>query len=432
MNYQLVSAIRKGTWAIDPKHAMDNLGLVVSLLEGKVEIERKEESKDPVITAATRKAYTFYGWEDAPDGSVAVITITGELFKRSQFCGPIGMADIGQRIKQADSLPNISSILLVIDSPGGTVDGTQTLGQIVKQTQKPIIALVDGLMASAALWIGSSADEVYASTPMDEVGSIGVLLSFADLQPAYEKMGVKFHTVTADQSMDKTKMFEDLRAGKYDDYKKNFLNPLAELFINTVKENRPNVKDSQLTGKVFFARDAVGSLIDGIKSLDEAIARAEELGTEFTSKSNTSKQMKKFAFVNKTLGVDALESVEDTVSLNEAQIESLDNALSAGEKAAADLVAANASKDKAVQDLADANQKAVDDMAAKDALVSQLTTENESLKKASGKETSIEKTEVDAQADERAIAEGSSVVKEEADFMANLKAVGEEAKSMGV
>jgi len=50
MNYQLVSAIRKGTWAIDPKHAMDNLGLVASILQGNVEVEKKDETQESAIS----------------------------------------------------------------------------------------------------------------------------------------------------------------------------------------------------------------------------------------------------------------------------------------------------------------------------------------------------------------------------------------------
>jgi len=424
MNYQLVSAIRKGTWAIDPKHAMDNLGLVASILQGNVEVEKKDETQESAISALSNRAYSYYGWDDAPEGSVAVVNISGELFKKSQSCGPVGMAEIGARIKKADAMNNISAILLLIDSPGGTVDGTETLANIVKNTEKPIIALVDGLMASAALWVGTSADEVYASTEMDEVGSVGVLLSFADMIPAYEKMGVKFHTITADQSTDKTKMFEDLRAGKYEDYKKEFLNPLAERFISVVKENRPAVREDQLTGKVFFAKDSIGTFIDGIKSIDEAIERAAELGkstnTVESQNQNPDKTMKNFANVNKALGVDALESVDETASLNEDQLQAIDTKLEEGETAAADLAALQTEKtglDKSTVE--------------KDALIASQKEEIESLKKATAGGGTIETAETETEKVSEEAEDGQSVAKGD-DFMTDLKAVDELSKSIGV
>src|SRR5665811_396008 len=119
--------------------------------------------------------------------SVAVISLDGALMKADQYCGASGMASIGETIKQADNHHNIKGIVLHVDSPGGTVDGTEALSSIIKNTSKPILTFVDGLMASAALWIGSSSDETMASTDTDEIGSVGVLMSFMDIQGYYEK-----------------------------------------------------------------------------------------------------------------------------------------------------------------------------------------------------------------------------------------------------
>ncbi len=81
----------------------------------------------------------------------------------------------------AASNPNIAAIVLQIDSPGGEVSGTQQLADVIKSVQKPVVAFVDGMMASAALWIGSAADEIIASTPQDIIGSIGTMMSFGDM-----------------------------------------------------------------------------------------------------------------------------------------------------------------------------------------------------------------------------------------------------------
>jgi protease-4 len=207
----------------------------------------------------------------APSGSVAVIPVRGELMKYNQFCGPAGMQTIGQRIQEADVHRNISSIMLIVDSPGGTVDGTKALGNIIKGTTKPTTGLVDGMAASGGKWLISNCDRVIATTEIDQVGSIGVMNSFIDMQPYWESLGIKFHEVYSDLSKDKNRLFREMRHGDYENYKKAVLDPLAQEFRDIIKTNRPNVKDEHLTGKMFFAKDVVGTLIDEIASFDDAI-----------------------------------------------------------------------------------------------------------------------------------------------------------------
>jgi len=310
----------KGKWAIDPQFALNSMPFVSDLISGKIEID--DEVPEQNI--------------EEPSGKVMVINLKGPLMKDDQECGPAGMATIGEYIKKADKSKDISAIVLNIDSPGGTVDGTETLANIVKNTEKPVVSFLNGLMASAALWIGSSADEIMASNEMDEIGSVGVLLSFADVQPYWEKKGVKFHQIVSTLSPEKVKQFEDIRAGKYDDYKKEVLDPLAERFQNVIRENRPKVKDEHLTGKVFFAKDVKGVFVDSIGTIEDAIALAASLVKEKTkaesgnSNNNNqtqSIQMKKLELINKVLGISDLEMVDGHASLNEEMLEALENTL---------------------------------------------------------------------------------------------------------
>jgi len=347
MNYKLASAILKNKWAIETQFALNSSGLIANILANNVEIKdaTSKENRPLAISKDMRNGnlsgatYTSRSWDDAPVNSIALIKLQGTLMKNSQECGPIGMAAIGEQIKEADKNPNFSGILLQIDSPGGTVDGTQTLAEIVKHTQKPIIAYVDGLMASAALWVGSSADEIIASTPDDEVGSVGVLMSFIDIQPYWESLGVKFHTVTASQSTEKVKMWEELRDGKYDGYKKEFLDPIAQTFINAVKENRPGITDEHLSGKVFLAKNSIGLFVDSIGKFEDALDRIYDLADKNRARSQTNNglvannnskiktEMKQYKNVNAALGVETLEAVDQAVSLNEEQLKALDSSL---------------------------------------------------------------------------------------------------------
>lgn len=343
---QLLSAILKGKWLLDLHFVATQGSFIASIVNRSAQFSSEEAEPDEMVAFAvsgkepSTARFSYYnGFDSAQPGSVAVIRVRGALMKEDQWCGAVGMETIGEMVKAADAHHNIDAIVLHIDSPGGTVDGTETLANIIKNTQKPVVSFVDGLMASAALWIGSSADEVIASTDTDEVGSVGVLMSFADVQPFYEKQGVKFHTITASTSVEKVKMWEDLRAGKYEAYIKEVLDPLDEKFMNTVKNNRPNVEDKHLTGKLFFARDVMGVFVDSIGTIETAIARAWEMANpeeESTESNNTNKkEMEQYEALNGVLGVESLESQDEHVSLNEEQLEALNTALAENEQAVA-------------------------------------------------------------------------------------------------
>lgn len=343
MNFQLLSAIFRHPWAIQEQSAIGYAPLISNILTGSPVMIEGTDEKPIVIASKSPRAVSYYDMDmgDAPEGSVVVIHLNGPLMKNNQFCGPVGMAEIGKRIKEAGNNDNISAIILKIDSPGGTVDGTEALAEIVKNTQKPVISYVDGLMASAALWIGTAADEVIASTDTTEVGSVGVLLSFADMQPAYERMGVKFHQIISNHSSDKVKQFNDILKGDYDEYKKEVLDPLAEKFMQTVRDQRPGVKDEHLTGKVYFARDVVGAFVDKIGNWDYAVARAFELGNQFENSNNTDMSKKsennEYTATMKVIGVESLESTKDGIHLNNDQLDAIEQALVEGSKAKSDL-----------------------------------------------------------------------------------------------
>ena len=333
---QFLSAILKGNWLIEPNFAFAQGPLIASF------INRQTEFAPEILNSLTAYAVdakdingakynSNEGFKGAPQNSVAVIAVKGVLMKEDMVCGPAGTATLGRIIQQADNNPNISALVLHIDSPGGTVDGTEALANLIRNTQKPVVAFVDGLMASAALWIGSAANEIIASTDTDEIGSVGVIMRFADWQPHWEKKGVKFHTVAASTSPEKNKAFDELREGNYDAYIKEVLDPLDEKFMNVIKERFPNCEDKHLTGKVFFARDVMGIFVNSIGTLGDAITRAHQLSNPQEENTNqnlkNTRTMKQFAKLNAVLGLDALESVDEAVSMNEEQLELVESAL---------------------------------------------------------------------------------------------------------
>ncbi|MFC7669301.1 S49 family peptidase [Hymenobacter humi] len=219
---------------------------------------------------------------------VRVMGLSGPLMKADQECGPRGLMSLANDLQRAAKDTDISSVLMKIDSPGGQVFGSQSVVDGVKACQaagKPVVALCeDGLMCSAAYWIGSAADTIIATHETCTIGSIGVMASWMDTKPYFEKMGVKFHEVYAEQSTQKNADFAAAGAGDYSGVQAN-LTSIAAGFLATVKANRGSRLDAKLfeksgasAGKTFFASQAgdIG-LIDALGSFQDALGECVRL-----------------------------------------------------------------------------------------------------------------------------------------------------------
>jgi signal peptide peptidase SppA len=119
--------------------------------------------------------------------------VIGRKFDNILYSSGVTSIDIFQRlVDTAAGDDDVESILLVFDSPGGIVTGTPEAANAVAKARaiKPVIAFADGLCDSAAYWIASQADYIYA-TPSADVGSIGCYLAVLDESRACEMDGIK-------------------------------------------------------------------------------------------------------------------------------------------------------------------------------------------------------------------------------------------------
>jgi len=281
----LLAEILSGPWLISTERSAAYASVLLSLIKGESIFESDSslarERNRPYILAGSGGENQRLGFSDTeiPAGSVAVIPIRSEILKYDQPCGPRGTQSLLNDVKAADQNPNIKSIVMVIDSPGGQVAGTDLLAEAIKNSTTPVVAYIDGLAASAAYWIISGASKIIASSDLDRIGSIGTMMMVEDLQPALEQMGVKFHEVYATLSVDKNSEFNQVLDGKYDSYRANVLDVINQKFLASIRSNRPSVDESTLTGRIFFAPQAIElGLIDEIGSFEKALEVAFSLG----------------------------------------------------------------------------------------------------------------------------------------------------------
>jgi protease-4 len=217
-------------------------------------------------------------------GVVAVIKITGLLMKYDS-CMSRGMESISKIIQEANSNDLVLSIVLVIDSPGGTVDGTDNLAKAVKNSKKPIVTFVNGMMCSAAYWIGSSASYIVCDGSNDgfqaTIGSIGTMCVWVDDRKADEMEGIEEHIILATKSTKKIARLEAMQKGDFSRMVKD-LDNLNDTFLNAVKANRKGKLNESieglLQGEVYNGNDALkGGLIDIFGDLQFAIKKSLSL-----------------------------------------------------------------------------------------------------------------------------------------------------------
>ena len=248
----LLFQIFRSPWYIDAGFAANAGVLVKNMLEGKVAFDSTQLKPEAYSTILCENSESSF--------NVGVINISGVLMKEDKNCGPAGMDTIGEWVKELDNNPNVSCIILKFNTPGGTVSGTESLGKIIKNCNKPTIAFVDEMACSAGYWLASQCNHIFASTNRSEVGNIGVMINFMDVQPIWEKEGAVFHEIYSTLSSKKNKRYADLLKGNYEPIIKDVLDPLATDFINVVTSTRTITKKEALEGETGAGVGAVQHL----------------------------------------------------------------------------------------------------------------------------------------------------------------------------
>jgi protease-4 len=272
--------------------------------------------------------------------------VRGVMLKNDSGSGIIGTHTMASNLLAADKQPKVCGHILLIESGGGQVAAVPELSDAIKKLSKPIVAFVDGCMCSAAMYVGSYCKQIIASRDTDSVGCIGTMIELSGF-PKFNKepSGYTYARIYADQASEKNDDYEAALTGDFKLVKERVLNPHNEQFIADIRANRPNVKDEHLKGRTFRASEVVGTLIDSIGAFETAVQTVIELSQSNNStiqQLNNSTMKPKLTALMALLAVTELVIEDGQTSLNEQQLEAIENALAAGNTAATDLATANA------------------------------------------------------------------------------------------
>ncbi len=215
-------------------------------------------------------------------GAIAVVDLVGPMTKYPAWFGALEDGTLGVRraIRTAAADPEVDGILLRVDSPGGTVAGTDDLADDVFRAAKikPLIAYIEDLGASAAYYVASQAGRVYANASA-LVGSIGTYLIVEDWSQAADAQGVKVHVLRAGDFKGAGTVGTEVTEAQLADFQR-IVNEVNEQFLRAVVRGRPELGSTirqVADGRVHSAPNALHlRLIDEIVSLDGAFSRLEK------------------------------------------------------------------------------------------------------------------------------------------------------------
>ena len=238
------------------------------------------------------KTHGRYGWRgdslsELNEPFVNVMPIDGPITRNGGACS-YGSMEIRDWMMEAANNPACQGHVLNINTPGGSAwaknDFQQGIDYAHARGQR-VIAFIDGLCASAGMYLASLCDEVYVMNPKDQLGCVGVMAAFFTMKNGDKDLstGETYREYYDPESVDKNKEMRDIAEDDDATLLIAELKKLGEEFRADMKAAFPKADvDEHLKGKIFDAADVMGILCDGQMMLGEVIGRVFDLanGTE--------------------------------------------------------------------------------------------------------------------------------------------------------
>lgn len=252
-----------GVWCLEPQSAAQ---LYHTIEQGDLEtlVERAQAQERPELME-----------EVAYFGQTAIVPISGSLTKGKSSLGGTSTVEVRRVLDRLAKDDEVGSIVLHIDSPGGHVAGVPDLANDVSRLAQDgdaptMVAFIEDMGASAAYWIASQAEHVFAANDVTKVGSIGVRTVVHDVSERMDERGIRVVSMATGERKD-----DFVRGQPIDDdaiaHHQAEIEAINEVFIETIAKARGltfQQVDEFATGETFLAPRAVElGLIDGVRAL---------------------------------------------------------------------------------------------------------------------------------------------------------------------
>ena len=282
MNYTLAKEIYGIVpWFMDYK----SLPVLLNSLKNNKDFEATEEKLNSVFAFDTANADLMeagrFGWDGVPESVsevIGLVRINGPITK-SGGASSFGMDYVSQTMLKMAKEPKVKGFIILSDSGGGSSSAVEIMDETIKAIKKtkPVHALIEkgGMAASAMYGIISPCNKIWSESEMSIVGSTGTMIQFeGKAANSIDPDGTKNIRLYASKSIKKNQGFEEaLNNDNYEVLVNELLNPINENFLQTIVGNRPVLKGSDFeNGETKFSKDAIGTYIDGIKTLAQVSA----------------------------------------------------------------------------------------------------------------------------------------------------------------
>jgi signal peptide peptidase SppA len=222
-----------------------------------------------------------YGIRDG----VALLALRGVLAAHASWLDAVvetsALDAFARDVRIAATDPQVRAVLVLLDSPGGSVAGTQVAAQALRALRgmKPVGAFVEDAAASAGYWIGSAVDpgSVWIASDTTQVGAIGVVALHRDLSGREQQLGVRTTEVVAGKFKRIASEHRPLDAAGREALQAQ-VDHVYAAFVQDVAAHRgvpvQRVLDSMADGRTFLGQQAIrAGLADGMTTLEGAIAQ---------------------------------------------------------------------------------------------------------------------------------------------------------------
>jgi signal peptide peptidase SppA len=217
------------------------------------------------------------------DGGVATLGIDGPLMQKGGWWWE-GYDTILEKFSAALADPEVTSVVLKINSPGGVCSGcfsaARSMIDLKKKAGKPVYAFADESAYSAAYALACVADEIYIPRE-GGVGSVGVIGTLQDWSAFNERQGIKVAVVVSGAHKADGHPDMPLKADVVARYQRR-VDELATSFIELVSMARGVTTESirKLEAACVYGDAAIiSNLADGISSFEDVVAKARTSAT---------------------------------------------------------------------------------------------------------------------------------------------------------
>ncbi|MCD4699388.1 MAG: signal peptide peptidase SppA [Phycisphaerae bacterium] len=204
---------------------------------------------------------------------------TGPMFGDSE--NPVSL--FSEKLDAAARDSNVKAVVLRINSPGGTVQATETmynrLGRFRKQSGKPVIACITDVGASGGYYLACGSQRIICQSS-SITGSIGVMIQTVNFAGTMKMLGIKADAVTSGELKAMGSPLKKLTEQERQIFQ-DMVNEFYEQFVQVVVEGRSGLDVEKVRklsdGRVFTGRHAVrAGLVDQLGDLQDAVADAKK------------------------------------------------------------------------------------------------------------------------------------------------------------